>query len=102
MSNRKSLDTHEATSSAKLAVPMNKFTESDGIYRVDSNRQAQLAPVKNIAELWLQADLDNSNNRKAHLERQLADVLGSLDQDFAAPVSEIFRKVLSNSKQRPF
>lgn len=97
----KRLNVHQKPELKKHALLIGKLAPVDTMFPAGSSRQEQLEPVKNIAELWLQADLDNSTDRKAHLEDKLADALESLEQDFTLPVCEIFKKVLCNSKLRP-
>jgi hypothetical protein len=58
-----------------------------------SESQVQLQRIKDIAELWLQAELDKRTKRKAELEASLADAFASLEENAAKPIVKLYRSV---------
>lgn len=96
--NTKYLRTHELTSQSNQILHAKKIVTSKKSLGHVSNRHAQLEAVKDTAELWLQADLDNLTARKIKLETELEEALASLEQGYVSPIKEIFMKICFNSK----
>lgn len=75
-----------------------KILKSKNSFASVSNRHAQLEAVKNTAELWLQADLDNRSERKLKLETELEEALAGLEQHYVLPIMEIFKRISYDSR----
>lgn len=68
----------------------------EGVPRTESEKPS-LKLVKDIAELWLQADLDKRNRRKVELENMLAQTLAHAARDTIDPIGKIFQHVIRRS-----
>jgi hypothetical protein len=72
--------------------------ETAALQNVDEG--PNLKVVKDIAELWLQADLDKRHSRKAELEKVLSDTLARAGRDIVDPIGKIFQHVILGSTRK--
>lgn len=93
MADGKYFDANGTTSQTRKIVLTKQSLATANASGTVLNQRAQLQAIKNIAELWLQADLDNRTTQMVKLEIDIAEVLHSLDQESAKPISEIFQKL---------
>ena len=92
---RKNFNTHE------VPVTYKKFlnTNAESVSNDCDYRLSELEQIKDLAELWLQADLDKRDDRKVELEYVLADALPRIRQETLGSISKIFRQVMHGSRQ---
>jgi hypothetical protein len=64
-----------------------------------SSELRELEQIKDIAELWLQADLDKRDDRKVELEYVLAEALPHVRQESLGSIRKVFRHVIHGSRQ---
>lgn len=94
----KFLRTNGLTSQSNHIFRAKKIQRSKKTMGSVSDRRAQLEAVKDTAELWLQADLDNLTARKIKLETDLEKALSNLEQSNVSPITKIFVKICVNSE----
>lgn len=94
MTNRKNPNTFEISHSPRQYLGFSRTSgSSDQCSELD-----ELEQIKDIAELWLQADLDKRDDRKVELEYELAKALPHVRQKSLGSISNIFRNVIHGSK----